>query len=145
MTDATETTKAPEPTKAKASSLNSTLKANEKLFQDTASAKAPATTALDIVAPSGGQLALTAHNDFDGTWSITRGPGGSVLRSGLPKEQALAIVGAPTGSEKPANEQEAWAAEQRRELEEATAEHELKTMFKSDAELSADDTGPENA
>lgn len=138
-----EAVKAPEPAK-NTSAVKSILKANEKRFQDAAKAPADQTTALDIVAPSGGQLALTAHNNMDGTWSVTRGPGGAVLRDGLAKEQAIAIVGAPTNGETPANQQEEWAAKQRLEIEQETAERELDVMFKSDKEIADGDTGPEN-
>lgn len=87
-----------------------------------------------ISAPSDGQIALTAHNNGDGTWSVKRGPDGPVLQDGLPREKALAIVGAPTGPYEPATEQEATAAEERKALEAKEAKREEKEIFASDDE-----------
>lgn len=91
-----------------------------------------------ISAPDGGQIALTAHNDGDGTWSVTRGPGGAVLRSGLPREKALAIVGGATVSYEPQNEQEQTAADERKTVEAEAAKVEEAEMLKSDEDLKAD-------
>lgn len=85
-----------------------------------------------ISAPEGGQIALTAHNNGDGTWSVTRGPGGAVLRDGLPREKALAIVGGSTGPYEPENDQEAEAADERRAVEAEAAAIEEKEAFKPD-------------
>lgn len=94
------------------------------------------TTNLEIVAPSGGQIALTAHNNEDGTWSVTRGPGGIVLADGLPREVALGVVGAPTeAGYKPTSEQEERLIEMRKELENKSADAEVKAMFQSDADV----------
>jgi hypothetical protein len=95
-------------------------------------------TALDIIAPSDGQIALTAHNDGDGTWSVLRGPGGTVLESGLAREAALAIVGGETGPYSPRTEQGEKAADHRRHLEEQTAELEVREIFRSDEEIARD-------
>lgn len=92
-----------------------------------------------ISAPSDGQIALTAHNDGDGTWSVIRGPGGPVLRSGLAREQAFAIVGGATGPYDPENEQEAQAAEQRAQIEAEEAEREATEVFQSDEEAGSPD------
>lgn len=76
----------------------------------------------DVSAPADGQIALTAHNNGDGTWSVTRGPKGAVLQDGLPREKALAIVGGATGPYEPMNEQEAKAGEERAALEAKAAD-----------------------
>ena len=87
-----------------------------------------------ISAPSDGQIALTAHNNGDGTWSVKRGPNGPVLRDGLPREKALAIVGGATGPYEPENEQEAIAAADRAEIEAQEARREETEIFASDAD-----------
>lgn len=87
-----------------------------------------------ISAPSDGQIALTAHNNGDGTWSVKRGPNGPVLRDGLPREKALAIVGGATGPYEPENEQEAVAAAERAEIEAQEAAREEREVFASDAD-----------
>ncbi|WP_295198731.1 hypothetical protein [uncultured Brevundimonas sp.] len=88
-----------------------------------------------ISAPLDGQIALTAYNNGDGTWSVRRGPDGPVLKDGLPREEALAIVGAPTGPYEPATEVEAVAAEKRSEIEQAEVVREEAEVFKSDEEV----------
>lgn len=86
-------------------------------------------------APSDGQIALTAHNNGDGTWSVKRGPNGPVLETGLPRERAFAIVGGLTGPYEPSNAQEAAAAEHRAALEQKEAEREAATANLTDAEV----------
>jgi hypothetical protein len=103
-----------------------------------AMAAAPAASNLDIATPAGGQIALTAYNNGDGTWSVKRGPNGAVLQDGLPREQALAIVGGATGPYEPSTPQEAGIAEQRAELEKKAADIEVEGMFRSDAEVGAE-------
>lgn len=147
MADTNETTKtlaaAPAAsTEAKAPKAKASQKPG--FFSQPDGLDAKASTNLEIVQPSGGQIALTAHNDGDGTWSVTRGPGGTVLAEGLAKEEAVAIVGAPTDGSEPKNEQERRAIEARRDLEEAAADAEVEGMFKSDAEVSAEDSAKEN-
>lgn len=104
-------------------------------FSQPDGADAKPTTNLDIIQPSDGQIALTAHNDGDGTWSVLRGPGGVVLESGLPKEAALAIVGGETGPYTPRTEQGQKAADYRRKLEEECADREVEAIFQSDEEV----------
>lgn len=94
-------------------------------------------------APTDGQIALTAHNNGDGTWSVKRGPTGPVLRNGLPREEALAIVGGATGPYEPANTQEAIAASKRAAIEREEADREAATANLSDAEVAA--TAPTDA
>lgn len=99
----------------------------------------------DPSAPADGQIALTAHNNGDGTWSVTRGPGGTVLRDGLPREKALAIVGGATGPYEPTNEQEAVAASERAELEEKSASLTADAVHEPDdaeVEKTAGEGGP---
>jgi hypothetical protein len=91
-----------------------------------------------ISGPSDGQIALTAHNNGDGTWSVKRGPNGPVLRDGLPREKALAIVGGATGPYEPESEQEAVAAADRADIEAEEAAREETDLFKSDAEVGQD-------
>lgn len=142
MGDATETTKAPAPAEtAKTQAPAETTKAPKAkaeakagFFSQPDAAEGAPSTNLEIAAPSGGQIALTAHNNGDGTWAVTRGPGGTVLADGMAKEQAIAIVGAPTDGSEPRDKQEAWAIQARRELEEKAADAEVEGMFVSDAE-----------
>ena len=142
MGDATETTKAPAPAEtAKTQAPAETTKAPKAkveakagFFSQPDAAEGAPSTNLEIAAPSGGQIALTAHNNGDGTWAVTRGPGGTILADGMAKEQAIAIVGAPTDGSEPRDKQEAWAIEARRELEEKAADAEVEGMFVSDAE-----------
>lgn len=149
MGDATETTKAPAPAPAETAKAPAATETTKAEAAKAPKAKAPAkagffsqpdaasgapSTNLEIAAPSGGQIALTAHNNGDGTWAVTRGPGGTILADGLAKEQAIAIVGAPTDGTEPRDKQEAWAIEARRELEEKAADAEVNGMFVSDAE-----------
>lgn len=89
-----------------------------------------------ISAPLDGQIALTAHNNGDGTWAVKRGPDGPILKNGLPREQALAIVGGATGPYEPENEQEAAAAAQRAVLEKKEAKREERDLFAPDADAS---------
>ena len=86
-----------------------------------------------ISAPLDGQIALTAHNNGDGTWSVKRGPDGPVLQDGLAREKALAIVGGATGPHEPVGEQEEQAAAGRAVLEQKEAEREEKEVFAPDA------------
>lgn len=92
-----------------------------------------------ISAPLDGQIALTAHNNGDGTWAVKRGPDGPILKDGLPREQALAIVGGATGPYEPENEQEADAAAQRAVLEQREAEREERDLFAPDPDASLDE------
>jgi hypothetical protein len=89
----------------------------------------------DVTKLEDGQIALSARNEGDGTWSVRLGPGGPVLYEGLPMEKALAIVGAPTGPHVPLNRQEADAAEEREGAEEAASEYVNAEALKSDKEL----------
>jgi hypothetical protein len=66
---------------------------------------------------SDGQIALTARNNGDGTWAVTAGPGGEIRHHGLAKEEAIAIVGAPTGPYTPDTHQDAVAADKRVDAE----------------------------
>ena len=75
----------------------------------------------DLSAPIDGQIALSAFNNGDGTWAVKRGPTGEVLQDGLPREKALAIVGAPTGPYNPADDREAAVGEERAKLEQKAA------------------------
>lgn len=95
--------------------------------------------------PIDGQIALTAFNNGDGTWAVKRGPSGPVLRDGLAREEALAIVGGLTGPYSPSNVQEAVAAGKRAEIERQEAEREAATSGLSDAEVSADTSEPSDA
>lgn len=90
-------------------------------------------TTQPISAPLDGQIALTAHNNGDGTWSVKRGPDGPVLQDGLAREKALAIVGGATGPHEPVGEQEEQAAAERAALEQKEAEREEKEVFAPDA------------
>ncbi len=87
----------------------------------------------DISAPTDGQIALTAHNNQDGTWAITRGPGGDVLEDGLQRDEAMAIVGAPSTPTDPANAQEVELVERRREIEARAADVTNAKAFEPDA------------
>lgn len=93
----------------------------------------------DVMQLSDGQVALSARNEGDGTWSVRAGPGGPVLYEGLPMEKALAIVGAPTGPHVPLNKQEAENAEMREDAEEALREFANKDALASDEELGLTD------
>lgn len=135
---AAETKKTVETAASSARSSKSKAPAKAGFFSQPEGAEAKPSTALDIIAPSDGQIALTAHNDGDGTWSVLRGPGGVVLESGLPKERALAIVGGETGPYSPQTEQGQDAADHRRALEEQVAEHEVQAIFQSDEEIARD-------
>lgn len=64
-----------------------------------------------------GQIAMTVKNKGDGTYDVTAGPAGEVLHSGLSREEAMAIVGAPTGPYDPKDHAEAKAADKRLEAE----------------------------
>lgn len=86
----------------------------------------------DISAPADGQIALTAHNNGDGTWSVTRGPKGVVLADGLAREKAIAIVGGATGPYAPENEQEAAIAAERAKIEEKAAKVTNEAAAKAD-------------
>ena len=87
----------------------------------------------DISAPEGGQIALTAHNNQDGTWAITRGPGGDVLEDDLQRDEALAIVGAPASPLDPDNAQEVELVERRKQIEARAAELTNAAAFEPDA------------
>lgn len=89
-----------------------------------------------ISAPLDGQIALTAHNNGDGTWSVKRGPDGPILKDGLAREKALAIVGGATGPYEPQNDQEAEAAKQRAAIEMKEAKREERDLFAPDADAS---------
>jgi len=140
MADSAETVKKTVETAAKAAETTPAKSAKATpakagFFSQPDGASAKASTALDIIAPTDGQIALTAHNDGDGTWSVLRGPGGRVLESGLPMERALAIVGGETGPYTPRTEQGQDAADHRRALEEDTAEFEVEAIFQSDDDI----------
>ena len=92
-----------------------------------------------ISAPLDGQIALTAHNNGDGTWAVKRGPDGPILKDGLAREQALAIVGGATGPYEPEGEQEAAAAKQRAALEIKEAKREERDLFAPDPEAPLDE------
>lgn len=94
---------------------------------------APLTGTADVSAPEGGQIALTARNNQDGTWAITRGPGGDVLETGLQRDEALAIVGAPSRPIDPDNEEEVELVERRRQVEARAAEITNAKAFEPDA------------
>jgi hypothetical protein len=87
-----------------------------------------------ISAPLDGQIALTAHNNGNGTWAVKRGPDGPILKDGLAREEALAIVGAPTGPHEPDTVEEETAAQKRSALEKKEAKREATEIFQSDAE-----------
>ena len=87
-----------------------------------------------ISAPLDGQIALTAHNNGNGTWAVKRGPDGPILKDGLAREEALAIVGAPTGPHEPDTAEEETAAQKRSALEKKEAKREATEIFQSDAE-----------
>jgi hypothetical protein len=89
----------------------------------------------DVTKVTDGQIALTAHNNGDGTWSVTLGPGGVILEDGLPREKALAIVGAKTYPYEPGNKREQEAAELREEVEERASKVANEDASKSDFEL----------
>lgn len=89
----------------------------------------------DVTKVTDGQIALTAHNNGDGTWSVTLGPGGVILEDGLPREKALAIVGAPTGPYEPQTDQEAQAAEWRAAVEQRARDYANAEAAKSDKDL----------
>lgn len=81
---------------------------------------------------SGGQIALSARNEGDGTWSVRLGPGGPILMDDLPMEKALGIVGAPTGPYEPANKREQELGELREKCEDAAREYANAEALKSD-------------
>jgi len=87
-----------------------------------------------ISAPLDGQIALTAHNNGDGTWAVKRGPDGPILKDGISREEALAIVGAPTGPHDPDTDEDATAAGKRAALEKKEAKREASEIFQTDAE-----------
>jgi len=86
-----------------------------------------------------GQIALTARNNGDGTWAVTAGPGGKVLRDGLAREQAIAIVGAPTGPYDPATVGEGKLADQRLDVEQQLVDETHGTTLVTDEEAGAVD------
>lgn len=64
-----------------------------------------AMAAVPLSAPNDGQIALTLYNDGDGTWSVRHGPNGPILKSGLTRAEATAIVGSrvlPDAADDPA-------------------------------------------
>lgn len=88
-----------------------------------------------VSAPLDGQIALTAHNNGNGTWAVKRGPDGPILKDGLAREEALAIVGAPTGPHEPDTAEEETAAQKRAALEKKEAKREAIEIFQADAEV----------
>lgn len=89
----------------------------------------------DVLQLTDGQIALSARNEGDGTWSVRVGPGGPVVEDGLAYEEAVAIVGAPTGPYTPGNRAEVVAAARRRKAEEAARKHVNAEAMKSDVDL----------
>jgi hypothetical protein len=89
----------------------------------------------NAAAVSGGQIALTAHNNGDGTWSVMQGPGGPVVKDGISREEAYAIVGAPTGPYEPKNKDERRDADKRVEVEQGILDESAGTALQSDEEL----------
>lgn len=87
----------------------------------------------DLSAPVGGQIALTARKNQDGTFSITRGPDGEVLEAGLRRDEALAIVGAPSHPLDPGNRAEVDIVERRMAIEARAAEVTNAKAFEPDA------------
>lgn len=86
----------------------------------------------DVTKVSDGQIALSARNEGDGTWSVRLGPGGPILMDKLPRERALGIVGAPTGPYEPVNKQEQELADLRAQCEEAASVYANEEASKSD-------------
>lgn len=86
-----------------------------------------------------GQIALTARNNGDGTWAVTAGPGGKVLHDGLPREKAIAIVGAPTGPYSPATVGEGKLADERLEVEQQLVDETHGTSLITDEDAGAVD------
>ncbi len=86
---------------------------------------------------SDSQPAMTAHNNGDGTWSVTEGPNGTVLQDGLHRDQALAIVGGKTGAHKPKDEQERRATNDRVDLEQKLFNNAAKDQLQTDGEAGA--------
>ena len=86
----------------------------------------------DPSAPAGGQIALTARNSQDGTWAITRGPGGEVLESGLQRDEALAIIGAPASPMDPDNHLEVALVARRKGIEARAADATNAVAFEAD-------------
>lgn len=90
--------------------------------------------ATNVADVSGGQIALSARNEGDGTWSVRLGPGGPILMDGLPQEKALGIVGAPTAPYEPASQREQDLADLREKCEEAAKAYANAEATKSDEE-----------
>lgn len=86
----------------------------------------------DVAKVNGGQIALSARNEGDGTWSVRLGPGGPILMDDLPMEKALGIVGAPTGPYEAATQREQDLADLRQACEAAAREHANAEALKSD-------------
>lgn len=86
----------------------------------------------NVAEVSGGQIALSARNEGDGTWSVRLGPGGPILMDDLPREKALGIVGAPTAPYEPATKQEQELADLREQCEKAAIEYGNAEALKSD-------------
>jgi hypothetical protein len=91
----------------------------------------------DVMALSDGQIAMTAHNNQDGTWAVTLGPGGPILEDGLHRDEALAIVGGGTGPyrDQIRNRQELAAADRRENLEANATAHVNEHALDSDRDL----------
>lgn len=94
----------------------------------------------DVTKVSDGQIALSARNEGDGTWSVRLGPGGPILMDGLPREKALGIVGAPTAPYEPANKAEQELADLREQCEQAAAEYANAEAAKSDEDVGLTDS-----
>lgn len=75
---------------------------------------------------------MTARNSQDGTWAITRGPGGEVLESGLKRDEALAIIGAPASPMDPDNHLEVALVARRKKIEARAAEATNAVAFEAD-------------
>ena len=93
----------------------------------------------NVAEVTGGQIALSARNEGDGTWSVRLGPGGPILMDGLPREKALGIVGAPTAPYEPVNRQEAELADLREQCEQAASAYANAEAVKSDKEAGLTD------
>lgn len=120
-----ETAKAADAPEVKAPKATTAAPAEAPVEADQdEAAPAPITVeqALEVIAPSGGQIALTVKDHLEGGYAITHGADGPVLARVPSFGAATLIVGAPAEAPDDADEETRRAVEYRKELEQRAAQ-----------------------